>query len=71
MVPGRERFHIWFPGLALALIGVVGVRLVAPMLTGRAQAIVSVIAYLLVPLGLGLIARRIHRRAVARSAGPR
>lgn len=55
----------WAPGLLVALVGAACVRLVAPQLTGRGQALLFIFGYLLVPAGLGLIAHQIHRRAVA------
>lgn len=67
MKPRVPRFHSWSPGLLTALIGVACVRLVAPHFAGRGQAVLVIIGYLLVPAGLGLIARQIHRRAVADS----
>ncbi len=57
-------FRAWLPGLLTALVGVACVRLAAPQLSGRSQAAVIVFGYLLVPAGLGLIARQIHRQAV-------
>jgi len=64
----REHFQAWLPGTALALAGVVCVRLLAPHLTGRPQAVAAVAGYLLVPVGFFLIARQIGRRAAARAA---
>lgn len=66
----REHLRVWLPGLVLCLAGVAGVRLLAPLLHGRMQAMASVVAYLLVPIGLALIARQIHRRALARMSPP-
>lgn len=59
----------WSPGPVLALVGVVGVRWIAPLLTGRAQAIAVVAGYLLVPLGLAWFASRLGQRAARRAAG--
>lgn len=57
-------FRTWAPGLLTALLGVACVRLAAPHLDGRGQAALVIIGYLLVPTGLGIIARQIHCRAV-------
>lgn len=64
MKPFLAPFRPWAPGLLTALVGVACVRVVAPLLAGRSHALLIVFGYLLVPTGLGLIARRIHRRAV-------
>jgi predicted Na+-dependent transporter len=60
-----DNFRNWLPGILTALIGVTCVRLLAPQLSGRGQAALVILGYLLVPVGLGLVARRIHQRAVA------
>jgi hypothetical protein len=65
MKPFADNLRTWMPGLLTALIGVAGVRLLAPMLTGRLQAAVVIFGYLLVPVGLALIARQIRRKALA------
>lgn len=58
----------WLPGPALALAGVVGVRWLAPCFTGRTQAIISVVGYLIVPIGLFWFASRLGKRAARRAA---
>lgn len=63
MKPRSATFRTWAPGLLTALLGVACVRLLAPHLAGRGQAALVIFGYLLVPAGLGLIARQIHRRA--------
>jgi len=68
MKPIADTLRTWMPGLLTALIGVAGVRLLAPMLTGRLQAAVVIFGYLLVPVGLALIARQIRRKALAKAA---
>lgn len=64
MQPWSAKLRSWLPGLLTALVGVACVRLLAPQLSGRGQAVLIVFGYLLVPAGLGLIARQIHRGAV-------
>jgi len=56
----------WAPGPVLALAGVAGVRLIAPALTGRMQAIALIVGYLLVPVGLAWFASRLGQRAARR-----
>lgn len=58
----------WSPGPVLALVGVLSVRWIAPVLTGRMQAIVVVAGYLLVPVGLAWFASRLGQRAARRTA---
>ena len=58
----------WLPGPALALVGVVGVRWLAPCFMGRTQAIIIVVGYLIVPLGLFWFASRLGKRAAQRAA---
>lgn len=56
-----SRYRTWAPGLLTALAGVALVRLAAPCLVGRGQAFVTIIGYILVPVGLGLIAHQAGR----------
>lgn len=60
----------WLPGPALALAGVVMVRWIAPCFVGRTQAILIVVGYLVVPLGLFWFASRLGHRAAQRAAVP-
>lgn len=62
-MPPSTKFFPWIPGLSLALAGVACVRLLAPHLTGRGQGALLLFGFLLVPAGLGLIARQIQQRA--------
>lgn len=57
----------WWPGPAVALAGVACVRGLAPLLTGRPQAVVLVAGYLLVPVGLAWFASALGRRAARRA----
>jgi len=66
----------WVPAPALAVIGAAMVRWLAPCFTGRTQAIIIVVGYLLVPVGLFWFASQLGKRAAQRSAaapeaGPR
>lgn len=70
MKPPFARFRSWWPGLLTALAGVACVRLIAPLLPGRGASALIIAGYLLVPVGLALIARRIHRAAVAGTEEP-
>lgn len=63
-------FRTWTPGLLTALVGVACVRLAAPHVVGRGQAMLFITGYLLVPVGLGLIARKIRCHAMTKSSGP-
>jgi hypothetical protein len=58
----------WLPGPALAVAGAAVVRWLAPGFTGRTQAILIVVGYLVIPLGLYLFAAGLGRRAAQRSA---
>ncbi|AOS44872.1 hypothetical protein Verru16b_01941 [Lacunisphaera limnophila] len=58
----------WLSGPAVALVGVVGVRVIAPLCEGRTQAVVLVAGYLLVPAGLFWFASRLGQRAAQRAA---
>jgi hypothetical protein len=58
----------WLPGPGLAIAGAAAVRWLAPGFTGRTQAIVLVVGYLVIPLGLYLFAARLGRRAAQRAA---
>jgi hypothetical protein len=58
----------WLPGPGLAIAGAAAVRWLAPNFTGRTQAIVLLVGYLVIPLGLFLFASRLARRAAQRSA---
>lgn len=67
----RHPLATLLPGPVVALMGVGLVRKLAPCLAARPQAIVLVIGYLLVPLGLFWFASQISRRAAQRAAaGP-
>lgn len=57
----------WLPGPVLALAGVIGVRWLAPFFTGRTQAIIIVVGYMIVPIGLFWFASRLGQRAAQRS----
>lgn len=57
----------WLPGPALALAGVVAVRWLAPCFTGRTQAVITVIGYVMVPIGLFWFASRLGQRAADRA----
>lgn len=58
----------WLPGPALAIAGAAAVRWLAPCLTGRLQATVLLVGYLVIPLGLYWFAARLGRRAAQRAA---
>jgi len=58
----------WLPGPGLAIAGAAAVRWLAPCFTGRTQAIVLIVGYLVIPLGLYLFAAGLGRRAAQRSA---
>lgn len=58
----------WSIPPALALLGVATVRWLAPCFSGRVQAILIVVGYVLVPVGLFWFASRLGQRAVDRAA---
>ena len=65
-----SRYRTWWPGLLTALAGVAGVRVAALLPPSRVLAALSIVGYLLVPVGLALVARQIRRDAAGRSGGP-
>ena len=52
----KRKAH-WIGGTLTALIGVVLVRLLAPALAGFANSLVAVVGYLLVIVGITVVAR--------------
>ena len=67
----RTQLRRWLPGTALALLGALLVRLVAPQLEGTVRQGVALAGSLLAPVGLYLLARRLNSAAAASaSASP-
>ncbi len=64
-----QRYRSWLPGLITALMGVACVRLLAPLAPSRAAAGLLACGYLLVPVGLAVIARQVARGARQRAEG--
>jgi len=52
----------WISGAAMAFLGVGFVRLLAPMLSGAANTLIVVTGYLLVIVGITIVARATRRK---------
>jgi uncharacterized membrane protein HdeD (DUF308 family) len=58
----REKTVYWIGGTVTGLLGVGLVRLLAPVLAGTANSLSTVIGYLLVIVGITVIARATRRK---------
>jgi sulfite exporter TauE/SafE len=65
----REKKAYWIGGTLTALLGVGLVRLLAPALAGFAGSLATIAGYLLVIIGITIIARATRRKAGAPYAG--
>lgn len=61
----KDRKAYWIGGTLIALLGVALVRLLAPALVGTVSSVALIVGYLLVIVGITVLAGATRRRGVA------